>query len=379
MSVGPWHVNHDAIVDVPGRGAVGAAVPVPDAGVRVVRADVGTGGGGFRTRPRTTRRSSSSAFHRRPLHGSGAPARRIEDAGQGFGEEANVGLRVWNRRSLPRRVGARGVGTSDQYMELLRRRPRASGPTYARVTNGGYAGIKVGTVDARSRLPLRRRKLPARLRRRRAERSLLQRPASAGDGDRHERGARRGRRRRESADLRGRPAVARRRDRHSPACRSWLTETGYDTGGPRAGCRGLVAARLPRVAMMGAGGRRGKSSSTARPIRLEPPRRLRPAQQRQVVQAIVVHLRHAPSRVRRRHDRPPRAPPRPKRARVPLDEGTDVVLSAWAVDGTAPLGLDLGRCTLTDSFGAERRGTDEGDAADDLPRLRHRYCRLEQR
>jgi hypothetical protein len=43
--------------------------------------------------------------------------------------------------------------------------------------------------------------------------------------------------------------------------------------------------------------------------------------------------------------------------------GGEVVLSAWAVEGEAALALDLGRCTLTDAFGA--RG--EADVSKNKP------------
>ncbi|MBN2477569.1 MAG: hypothetical protein JXB62_23380, partial [Pirellulales bacterium] len=43
------------------------------------------------------------------------------------------------------------------------------------------------------------------------------------------------------------------------------------------------------------------------------------------------------------------------------DEGGKPLLTAWTVDGTAPLGLDLGRCRITDAFGARIEAESTGE------------------
>ncbi len=143
------------------------------------------------------------------------------------------------------------------------------------------------------------------------------------------------------------------RDRYAPQMPIWMTETGYDSAGPFGTTEAIQAARLPRVVMLClANG----------------------------VEKVLVYREtgstpsmHACSGVLRKDfSRKPswftfgtlirqfhgvkggaRRLPHPDENvwLMEWDAGGEPLLTAWTVNGMAPMGFDLGACTITDSFG----------------------------
>ena len=144
------------------------------------------------------------------------------------------------------------------------------------------------------------------------------------------------------------------RDRYAPQMPIWMTETGYDSDGPFGTNRTIQAARLPRVVMLCLGFGVDKvlvyreSGSTAAMHAcsglLNNDFTEKPSwftfgtlvRQFRGVQGGAVRLPHENENV----------------WLLKWNDGGRPLLTAWTVDGNARLGLDLGRCEITDAFGA---------------------------
>ncbi len=144
------------------------------------------------------------------------------------------------------------------------------------------------------------------------------------------------------------------RDRYAPSMPIWMTETGYDSGGPFGTNEAVQAARLPRVVMLclaygvekvfvyresGSTPSKHACSGVLRNDFTEKPSWF-------TFGTLVREFRGVTGGAARL--------PHPD-AKVWLlqwnDRGTPL-LTAWTVDGTARLGLDFGPCEITDAFGA---------------------------
>ena len=153
------------------------------------------------------------------------------------------------------------------------------------------------------------------------------------------------------------------RDRHAPKMPIWMTETGYDSAGPFGTNTTLQAARLPRVVMLCLGFGVDKvlvyRESGSTPAMhacsgvLNNDFTEKPSwftfgtlvRQFRGVQGGAVRLPHEDENV----------------WLLKWNDGGRPLLTAWTVDGNARLGLDLGRCRITDAFGARtdaKRTTD---------------------
>jgi len=149
------------------------------------------------------------------------------------------------------------------------------------------------------------------------------------------------------------------RDQYAPKMPIWMTETGYDSAGPFGTTETIQSARLPRVVMLclAAGVDKvfvyresGSTPSmhacsgvlrddfTAKPSWFTFGTLLR---QFRHVKGRAVRLPHRDANV----------------WLLKWNEGGKDLLTAWTVDGRAPLGLDLGPCEITDAFGARRKAT----------------------
>jgi hypothetical protein len=137
----------------------------------------------------------------------------------------------------------------------------------------------------------------------------------------------------------------------------WMTETGYDSGGSFGTNETVQAARLPRVVMLCLGFGVDKvfvyRESGSRPSRHACSGVLRDdfsekpswftfgtlVRQFRRVQSGAVRLPHDDERI----------------WLLQWNDGGNPLLTAWTVEGSARLGLELGRCTITDAFGARLR------------------------
>ncbi len=153
------------------------------------------------------------------------------------------------------------------------------------------------------------------------------------------------------------------RDRYAPGKPIWMTETGYDSAGPFGTTEAIQAARLPRVVML------------CLAYGIDKVFVYRESGSTPAMHACSGVLRDDFSRkpswytlgtaIRQLHEvrGGARRMPHPD-ANVWLLEwnvGDRPLLTAWTVDGAAHLGIDLGGCTVTDSFGgvASLQGTAE--------------------
>ncbi|MGB2823175.1 MAG: hypothetical protein WBF17_19480 [Phycisphaerae bacterium] len=146
------------------------------------------------------------------------------------------------------------------------------------------------------------------------------------------------------------------RDRYAPKMPIWMTETGYDSAGPFGTNETIQSARLPRVVMLclAAGVDKvfvyresGSTPSmhacsgllrddfTAKPSWFTFAALLR---QFRRVKGPAVRLPHRDPNV----------------WLLKWNEAGKDLLTAWTVNGRAPLGLDFGPCEITDAFGARR-------------------------
>jgi hypothetical protein len=267
---------------------------------------------------------------------------------------------IWNEPNLTDPAWGPWVGTAAQYLEMFRASAEAvkRADPRARVTNGGYAGIETETVNALAAHRYADGKRPLDFV------DILNVHYYSGrtapevatvDTSVDRSGAQEGRRTYED-DLR---RLAAWRDRGKPGLPIWLTETGYDTGGPWGVSEAWQAARLPRVIMLALANGIEKvfvyreagstpslhaASGLFREDGTPKPSWFSYA-------TLIRELDGVGPGARLPHPNP--------NVRLALwRKGAEPVLAAWTVDGTAPLALDLGVSTVTDAFGhRERRPT----------------------
>lgn len=143
------------------------------------------------------------------------------------------------------------------------------------------------------------------------------------------------------------------RGRYAPEMPIWMTETGYDSAGPFGTTEAIQAARLPRVVMLCLANGVDKvfvyRESGSTPSMHACSGILRNDFSRKpswyTYGTLIRQLQGVKGGARRL--------PHPSKNvwLMEWDAGGKPVLTAWTVNETAPMGLDLGACTLIDSFG----------------------------
>lgn len=143
------------------------------------------------------------------------------------------------------------------------------------------------------------------------------------------------------------------RDRYAPGKPLWMTETGYDSAGPFGTTEAIQAARLPRVVMLCLAHGIEKvfvyRESGSTPAMHACSGVLRDDFSRKpswYTLGTAIRQLHGVRGGARRMPHPD-----PNVWLMEWDAAGKPLLTAWTVDGTARLGIDLGGCTATDSFG----------------------------
>ncbi|MBW3635140.1 MAG: discoidin domain-containing protein [Armatimonadetes bacterium] len=279
---------------------------------------------------------------------------------------------LWNEPNLINKDWGAWATTVDEYYTTILRpgaeAAKRADPT-ARVTNGGTAGIELDIIDTLRSFKYADGKMPldfvdvlnAHFYTGRIAPELATfdsnvdrsgRPPAATDKTLED-------------HLR---ALSDWRDKNKPGMPIWITETGYDTGGPYGVSERDQAARLPRAIMLALGNG---------------------------VEKVIVYReagstpsQHAASGVMRNDGalKPSwfsyatlirelngtqggqRLPyPDPNVRLFAWPRGNSMVLSAWAINGAANLNLKLGQATITDSFGHRRRGVANQQSLSEFP------------
>jgi hypothetical protein len=145
------------------------------------------------------------------------------------------------------------------------------------------------------------------------------------------------------------------RDDVKPGMKIWLTETGNDVGGPMGRTERYQAAKIPRCFMIALANNvekvflyRDTGSTPAQHAGsglIRNDGSLRPS-----LFSLATMIRQLDGVPDGRVPRLVSADPRLWMYR--WKKGADSVVTVWTPEGTIPLGLDLGKCQITDSFGA---------------------------
>lgn len=361
-SVGPWHVPHDEIMAAYRAEGLSVLPFLFQTAAYASSAPANVPEGRtWAYPPKDNATFAEFCFQTAARYGSAkhpADALKTPDKASGKGQLAVY--EIWNEPNLNAKEWGPWVAPIDQYLDLFRPAAEAvkRADPKALVTNGGFAGIEVETVDRlwtyryadgkrpldfvdvlnvhyySGRTPPETATIDTNVKR---DPGVKEKPQALT----YEEHLRR---------------LSAWRDEHKPAMPIWLTETGYDTGGPAGVSEQLQAARLPRCIMMALAGGAEKvfvfreKGSTPSFHAAEGLARddgsLKPSW---FTYATLIRQLDGVKAGRR-------LPHPDANARLYLwtrPDGT-AVLTAWAVDGPATLGVDLGKCVVTDSFGARR-------------------------
>lgn len=284
------------------------------------------------------------------------PAGELQTADKISGLNEINTFEIWNEPNLNDPGWGPWVGTSAQYNEMFRAAAEAAkrADPSARITNGGFAGIDVGTLNALL-LPYADGKKPldfvdvlnvhyysGRVAPEiatvdsNADRTGNGKQARTFEDDLHR--------------------LVAWRDKNKPGLPIWMSETGYDSAGPSGTDERTQAAQLPRVVMMAlaAGVEKvivyrdtGSTPSLfAASGVLRDDESLKPSwftyatliRELDGVQTGAIRLPYPDPHVRL----------------YAWTRGTETILSAWTIEGAANLDLKLGPCTVTDAFGSAR-------------------------
>lgn len=281
-----------------------------------------------------------------------ASALKTPDKKSGLGQ-INV-FEIWNEPNLTAPSWGPWVGTTAQYLEMFRpasESVKRADPT-AKVTNGGYAGIEIETVD-----PLRSYRyadgkrpldfvdiLNVHYYSGRVAPELATTDTNVNRSGKETAGRTYEETLRRLADW---------RDQNKPGMPIWLTETGYDSAGSHGTDEATQAARLPRVVMLalangierafvyreaGSTPSQHAASGLFRGDGSMKPSWMTYATLIRELDGIEngKRLPHPNSNVRVYAWR----------------KGQETLVTAWTIEGKANLDLNLGQATATDAFGA---------------------------
>ena len=261
---------------------------------------------------------------------------------------------IWNEPNLTDPGWGPWVGTSPQYLEMFRAAAQAvkRADPKALVTNGGYAGIQIETVDELRAYRYADGKKPLDfvdvLNVHHYTGRVAPEIATVDTNVDRSGGSAEGKRTYED-DLRRLVAW---RDKHKPGMPIWLTETGYDTGGPWGVSEQWQAARLPRVVMLALANGIDKAfvyrESGSTPSLHAASGLFRDDGTTKPSWFTYATLIRELDGVKPGRRLPH---PDPNVRLYTWTRGKETILTAWTIDGAANLGLDLGRCIVTDAFG----------------------------
>lgn len=355
-TVKPWVVNHDAIFKA-----------YADAGLNVLPflfmtagyassapADVEPNRRSFYP-PKDPQQFAEFAFQVAARYGTRpheASVLKTADGVSGLGY-----LRVyeiWNEPNLTDPGWGPWVGTKEQYLELLRAAAEAvkrADPS-AKVTNAGYAGIQVKTVDPLQAHTYADGKRPldfvdilnVHFYSGRTAPEIATDDFNAnqsGDTTAEE-------------DFR---RLAAWRDRNKPGMPIWLTETGYDSAGPYGTDERTQAARLPRVVMLALANGMDKvfvyRESGSQPSMHAASGLLRDDGAMKPSWLTYATLVRQLDGV---EGRATRLPCKDDNCRLyAWQTGSQTILTGWTVESDSRLDVNFGHATVTDAFGHERR------------------------
>lgn len=261
---------------------------------------------------------------------------------------------IWNEPNLTDPGWGPWVGTKEQYLELLRAAAEAvkrADPS-AKVTNAGYAGIQVKTVDPLQTHTYADGKRPLDFVDILNVHFYSGRTApeiATDDFNANQSG--------ETTAEEDFRRLAAWRDRNKPGMPIWLTETGYDSAGPYGTDERTQAARLPRVIMLALANGMDKvfvyRESGSQPSMhaasglLRDDGAMKPSWQ--TYATLVRQLDGVEGRATR-------LPCKDDNCRLyAWQSGSQTILTAWTVEGDSRLDVNLGHATVTDAFGHERR------------------------
>ncbi|HEX8237919.1 MAG TPA: hypothetical protein VF600_18410 [Abditibacteriaceae bacterium] len=264
---------------------------------------------------------------------------------------------IWNEPNLTDPGWGPWVGTTKQYNAMFRAAAEAvkRADPAARVTNGGFAGIEVETLNTLL-APYDDGKKPldfVDVLNVHYYSGRIAPEIATNDPNADRSGNAQGARTFED-DLRRLIAW---RDKNKPGTPIWMTETGYDSAGPFGTDEQTQAARLPRVIMMALAAGIEKvivyremgstPSMHAASGVLRNDETLKPSW---FTYATLIRQLNGIKTGAQRLPYPD--------ANIRLyawTRGTETILSAWAVEGAANLSLNLGNSTVTDAFGHRRQ------------------------
>ncbi len=354
-TVGPWHVNHDAIFGAYAAAGVSILPFLFQTPEHATTAPSEVRKNRLQHPPKEPAQFAEFCFQTAARYGATRHPRealKTPDGKSGLGWMP--AFEIWNEPNLDSPDWGAWVGPLPAYLDLFRTAAEAvkRADPKARVTHGGFAGMDLETVDslrshvyADGKRPLdftdalnvhyySGRTPPERAT---VDPNVVRSGASTGGTRTYE------------DDL---VRLADWRDEWRPGLPIWLTETGYDTAGPYGISEELQAARLPRVVLLALG---------------------------HGIDRVMVYResgstpgQHAASGLVRNDGSPKpawfsyatlireldgatggiRLPWPDSNVRLfAWTRGGAPLLVAWTVEGAAHATLALGRCSVTDAFG----------------------------
>jgi len=291
------------------------------------------------------------------------PASELETTDQKSGLNQINTYEIWNEPNLNDPGWGPWVGTNDQYNALFRASAEAvkRADPAARVTNGGFAGIDIETVNTLLK-PYADGKKPLDFVDVLNVHFYSGRTApelSNNDPNADRSGSKEGVRTYED-DLR---RLITWRDTNKPGLPIWMSETGYDSAGPFGTNERYQAAYLPRDIMMALAAGIEKvivfRDSGSSPSMFAASGVVRDDDSFKPSWFTYATLIRQLDGVQTGALRLPY--PDPNVRLYAWTRGQETILSAWAIENAATLKLQLGQSTVTDAFGASRQTKVAGD------------------
>lgn len=353
----PWNLNHDAIVSAfraQGINFLPYLFQTPDyassAPADSKRKDAFP--------PRDNAQMADFVFQTVARYGSKKhPAAELKTQDKKSGLNQINTYEIWNEPNLHDPGWGPWVGTNPQYNELLRASAQAvkrADPS-ARVTNGGFGGIDVATMNTLL-TPFADGKKPLDFIDVLNVHFYSGRTApelSTNDPNADRSGKSEGVRTYEQ-DLQ---RLISWRDKHKPGLPIWLTETGYDSAGPFGTNEAYQAAHMPRDIMLalasgidkvfifrdqGSSPSMFAASGVIRDDGSYKPSWFTYATLIRELDGIATGGLRLPYRD-------------PNVRLYAFTRGAETILSAWTIEGAGTLNLKLGPSTITDAFGSVRQ------------------------